>query len=117
MYIDNNIEDVGKYKKKKDSSKSKSSKKADHKHEYTEVLLRDVGDIQHIRYRRAEVCKICGKIGHIHFFETKPHASGGRVVIQDGELIEMYKNLPRLTCTGDWPEYVDDISRIKELLL
>lgn len=56
--------EIPKHRKKKQSSTSKSSIKSKHKHEYKEVLL-----IHNDRPHWATVCKICGKIGDLHFFE------------------------------------------------
>ena len=71
--IDNEIQ---KYRKKKQSSTSKSSTKSKHKHEYKEVLL-----IHNNKPHWATVCKICGKIGDLHFFETERTEQGGDVNI------------------------------------
>jgi len=50
--------DVASYKKKKTSSKSKSSKRADHKHDYEKVILESW-----LGYEWGGMCKICGRIG------------------------------------------------------
>ena len=64
--MENLNNEIPKHRKKKQSSTSKSNTKSKHKHEYKEVLL-----IHNNRPHWATVCKICGKIGDLHFFETE----------------------------------------------
>ena len=82
--IDN---EIPKHRKKKQSSTSKSSTKSNHKHEYKEVLL-----IHNDRPHWATVCKICGKIGDLHFCET--------------EVFEKYKDLEKYYIDDIWQKYV-----------
>ena len=82
--IDN---EIPKHRKKKQSSTSKSSTKSKHKHEYKEVLL-----IQNNRPHWATVCKICGKINDLHFFED--------------EVFEKYKDLENIVIEDIWQKYV-----------
>ena len=79
--------EIPKHRKKKQSSTSKSSTKSKHKHEYKEVLL-----IHNDRPHWATVCKICGKIGDLHFFET--------------EVFEKYKHLENIVIDDIWQKYV-----------
>ena len=78
--IDN---EIPKHRKKKQSSTSKSSTKSKHKHEYKEVLL-----IHNDRPHWATVCKICGKIGDLHFLKLKSVNLG----LEDLILMKCMKN-------------------------
>ena len=80
-------DEIPKHRKKKKSSTSKSSIKSKHKHEYKEVLL-----IHNNRPHWATVCKICGKIGDLHFFED--------------EVFEKYKDLENIVIEDIWQKYV-----------
>lgn len=59
------IDEVGKYRKKKYGSKSKASKRSNHKHEYKECIIKyknsylGGGESYHL----SSYCKTCGKIG------------------------------------------------------
>ena len=77
--------EIPKHRKKKQSSTSKSSTKSKHKHEYKEVLL-----IHNDRPHWATVCKICGKIGDLHFFETEPYRDGLWRYLDSNEVFEKY---------------------------
>ena len=79
--------EIPKHRKKKQSSISKSSTKSKHKHEYKEVLL-----IHNDRPHWATVCKICGKIGDLHFFETEPYRDG---LYRQLDSDEVFASLPR----------------------
>ena len=96
--IDN---EVPKYRKKKQSSTSKSGTKSKHKHEYKEVLL-----IHNDRPRRATVCKICGKIGDLHFFETEPYRDGLWRYLDSDEVFEKYKDLENIVIDDIWQKFV-----------
>ena len=95
--IDN---DIPKHRKKKQSSTSKSSTKSKHKHEYKEVLL-----IHNDRPYWATVCKICGKIGDLHFFEAEKCEFGFRSLDSD-EVFEKYRNLENIVIEDIWQKYV-----------
>ena len=88
--------EIPKHRKKKQSSTSKSSTKSKHKHEYKEVLL-----IHNNSPHWATVCKICGKIGALHFFETEKTEEGYCIVLETDEVVEKYKHLEKY--------YIDDI--------
>ena len=85
--IDN---EIPKHRKKKQSSTSKSSTKSKHEHEYKEVIL-----IHNGRPHWATVCKICGKIDYLHFFETEKCEFGYRSLDSD-EVFEKYKDLENI---------------------
>ena len=84
----------------KQSSTSKSSTKSKHKHEYKEVLL-----IHNDRPHWATVCKICGKIGDLHFFETEKCEFCYRR-LDDDEVYEKYKDLENIVIDDIWQKYV-----------
>ena len=87
--IDN---EIPKHRKKKQSSTSKSSTKSKHKHEY--------------RPQCATVCKICGKIGDLHFFEAEPYRDGMWRQLDYDEVFEKYKDLERIVIEDIWQKYV-----------
>lgn len=94
----NNLDnEIPKHHKKKPSSISKSNAKSKHKHEYKPCLL-----IHNERPHWATVCKICGKINNLRFFEVEkikgqPYARQ----LDDDEVFEKYNDLKRY--------YIDDI--------
>ena len=88
--------EIPKYRKKKQSSTSKSDTKSKHKHEYKEALL-VYNDYPHF----GTVCKICGKITDLHFFETVKTEEGYCIVLETDEVFEKYKHLEKY--------YIDDI--------
>ena len=95
--IDN---EIPKHRKKKQSSTSKSSTKSKYKHEYKEVLL-----IHNDRPHWATVCKICGKIGVLHFYETEKCEFGCRGLDAD-EVFEKYNDLENIVIEDIWQKYV-----------
>ena len=96
--IDN---EIPKYRKKKQSSTSKSGTKSKHKHEYKEVLL-----IHNDRPHWATVCKICGKIGDLHFLETEPYRDGMWRYLDSNEVFEKYKDLENIVIDDIWQKFV-----------
>ena len=96
--IDN---EIPKYKKKKKSSISKSSTKSKHKHEYVECLLIEKG-----RPYRAIVCKFCGKIYDIYFFESGQCEDGMQRMLDDDEVFEKYKDLEKIEIESVFQKYV-----------
>ena len=95
--IDN---EIPKHRKKKQSSTSKSGTKSKHKHEYKEVLL-----IHNNKPHWATVCKFCGKINDLHFFETEKCEFGYRSLDSD-EVFEKYNNLEKIVIDDIWQKYV-----------
>ena len=53
----------------------------------------------------ATVCKICGKIGDLHFFETEKCEFGYRSLDSD-EVFERYKDLENIIIDDIWQKYV-----------
>ena len=96
--IDN---EIPKYKKKKPSSTSKSSTKSKHKHEYIERLLIEKGHPY-----RAIVCKICGKIYDIYFFESGQCEDGMQRMLDVDEVFEKYKDLEKIEIESVFQKYV-----------
>ena len=93
--------EIPKHRKKKQSSISKSSTKSKHKHEYKEVLLIH-NDSPHL----ATVCKICGKIGDLHFFEAEPYRDGMWRQLDSDEVCEKYNDLEKIVIEDIWQKYV-----------
>ena len=85
-------DDVGKYRRKKKSNISRSSEKSDHKHQYTDCLLKYTYMHGYTGYTRAEYCSVCGKLNNkgIKFFEVGPDHK----ILSPDETKEKYKHLP-----------------------
>ena len=71
-----------------------------HKHEYKEILL-----IHNDKPHWATVCKICGKIGDLHFLETEKCEFGYRG-LDDEEVFEKYNYLENIVIEDIWQKYV-----------
>lgn len=87
----NIVDEEPKYRKKKESSTSKSKTKSKHKHEYVECLF-----INKSHPHRGTYCKICGKIGDIHFFEAERTDAGYYRQLDYDEVFKMYKHLDQV---------------------
>ena len=96
--IDN---DIPKHRKKKQSSTSKSSTKSKHKHEYKEFLL-----IHNDKPHLATVCKMCGKINDLCFFESERCEDGMQRMLDDDEVFEKYKDLEKIEIESVFQKYV-----------
>lgn len=96
--IDN---EIPKHKKKKLSSTSKSSTKSKHKHEYKEVLL-----IHNNKPHWATICKICGKINDLHFFESERIEEGYYRSLDADEVLEKYKDLEKIEIEDIFQRYI-----------
>ena len=99
--MENLNNEIPKYHKKKQSSTSKSSTKSKHKHEYKPCLL-----IHNNHPHWATVCKICGKIGNLHFFETEHTEDGYYRSLDNDEVYEKYKDLEKYYIEDIWQKYV-----------
>ena len=93
--------EIPKHRKKKQSPTSKSSTKSKHKHEYKEVLL-----IHNDRPHWAAVCKICGKIGDLHFFEAESYRDGMWRQLDYDEVYKKYNDLENIVIEDIWQKYV-----------
>ena len=93
--------EIPKHRKKKQSSTSKSSTKSKHKHEYKEVLL-----IHNGRPHWATVCRICGKINDLHFFETERTDDGYHRSLDSDEVFKKFKDLEKYYIEDIWQKYV-----------
>jgi len=87
----NDINEVGKYTKKKDSNVSKASAKANHKHDYKEVLLIEA---KSGRPKLGTVCSICGKI--YNWVSPASHEGSFYRMLSDEEIFEQYKDYERI---------------------
>ena len=54
----------------------------------------------------ATVCKICGKIGDLHFFEAEPYRDGMWRQLDSNEVCEKYKYLEKIVIDDIWQKYV-----------
>lgn len=93
-----------KYRKKKDSSTSKSSSKSDHKHDYSKECLLIVEGNVHPKH--AVYCSICGKIKNTIFFETEKEEGGLYRVLDSDEVYEKYKDLDHIFVKDVWQQYI-----------
>ena len=85
------VDEVGKYRKKKNSNTSKGWLKARHKHEYVECLYIIHGKPHHGTY-----CKLCGKIRNIMFLETERTSEFAGRFLSDEEIYEKDRHLERI---------------------
>lgn len=90
-----------KYRKKKPSNVSKSSKKAKHRHKYEEVLFEynsDIGTgIMHCLGKRCQVCGLL-KVGQL--FESDRLDNGCYRLLSDEEVVERHRDIPRVFLPG-----------------
>ena len=93
--------EIPKHRKKKQSSTSKSNTKSKHKHEYEPCLL-----IHNRHPHWATVCKICGKINDLHFFEIEHTEEGYYRSLGDDEMFEKFKDLEKYYIEDIWQKYV-----------
>lgn len=120
------IEEVGKYRTKKESNVSKSNRKSKHKHLYKECLIQY--DYEYLGSHRtrthlASYCSVCGKIGEklkdtivtdynrVGFTESKFKYFS---IISDEELIEKYSDKMPLFHIDKCTDNYVDISILKE---
>ena len=102
MDIINFIDDEEpKYRKKKRSSTSKSTTKSKHKHEYTECLF-----IHNEHPHRGTYCRLCGKVGDLHFFEVEKTDDGMWRQLDYDEVLEMYKHLEQIKVDDIFQRYI-----------
>ena len=52
------------------------------------------------------MCKICGKIGDLHFFETEKRDEGYYRSLDSDEVFEKYKHLEKYYIEDIWQKYV-----------
>ena len=96
-----NYNEIPKYRKKK-PSKSKSSRKANHKHQYEDCLLVDEENRPH----KAQYCTICGKINNVNVFETMREDGGFYRMLTCDEVFQKYKGLKQFKVKDMWDKYV-----------
>ena len=75
---------TGKSKKKK-----KQTKKANHKHEYRDVLCKTADGHLHT----GQQCKVCGKLQNINYFMFGKTAYGYLKILSDTEIRKQYPDL------------------------
>lgn len=88
-----NYEGVPKYKKK---ASKKAPAKSNHKHDYSEeVLVHTISTNRDVSwYSLGKRCKICGKTKIVRGFFTKPAGPASLVMLENSEVLAMYKGLP-----------------------
>lgn len=90
------------YRKKPYSHRSKASAKSKHKHIYEECLL----ETSEKEYYRATRCKVCGKIGEVHFFEAeRDEKLNAARLIPRSEVKGMYLDLPVYYVDSIWDKF------------
>lgn len=87
------VDETPKYRKKAKSNTSRADKKATHKHQYREVLLRNSSNNCRTYITLGEVCDICGKTQTKQFLITKKTPSGTFLVLDPDKIVEMYPSL------------------------
>lgn len=97
-----NEDEIGKYKKKKESNISKSKRKSNHKHEYKDCLLIEKENKPH----KSKYCVICGKIDDVKFFETTKLNEHFYRQLKDKEIFDKYKELEQFYVDSIWNKYV-----------
>ncbi len=81
--------EIPRFKKRRQSSISKSVAKSKHRHEYEECLFVD----KYGEHHKGNYCFICGKIGHVDIIETVRERGGWRRKLTENEICEKYKHL------------------------
>lgn len=101
------VNDIPKHIKKKDSSVSKSQVKANHKHQYEDVLFIEK-EYRHLH--KGTCCSICGKVGNMKLQDTEKLADGRYRVLSYSEMEEKYKDssLPRVEIETVFEKYAPD---------
>lgn len=102
--MNNNYEDIPKYRKKKESSTSKSNIKSEHKHNYSKKCLLITKDSKRPYY--ATYCSVCGKIENVSFFESVKEDGGHYRALNTDEIYEKYKDLEKIYVNNIWQKYV-----------
>lgn len=95
--------DVPKYKKKRPSSRSKSSKRSDHRHDYSrDVLVKVVSpNFSRAIYFVGKQCTICGKIANKpREYPDGRNEDGSYYLLDEDEILKKYSHLPLITHQG-----------------
>lgn len=85
-------DETTKYKKKRPSDTSHARRKSKHKHDYADCLLRTPEGA----LRKAQACRICGKIYDIKYMLTKKISDRLLQVMTADEIKELYSELPEI---------------------
>lgn len=115
MALITTIDDIPKHIKKKDSSVSKSQVKANHKHQYEDVLFVDK-EYRHLH--KGTCCSICGKVGDMKMHDTEKLEDGRYRALSNSEMKEKYEgsSLPRIEIETVFEKYAPDfVNYIKGL--
>lgn len=90
--------EVAKYRKKKNSSKSRSNNKADHKHELTKCLFQSES-----RLYLGSYCKHCGKINN-WVTPTEKFGDGRYASLSTEEILNRFTELEIIEVDDLWNE-------------
>lgn len=103
--MNNQENDIPKYKKKKDSSRSNSKSKSNHKHNYAKCLITHSSN----NYYPATYCTVCGKIGKLDFLpliDDEKFYNFKRIMTNE-EICNLYKDCPIFVVPKLFSKYVD----------
>lgn len=99
MNKDNLLNEIPKYKKKK---QSKKVKRANHKHVYVNGLAKVDNN-----YSRIEYCNICGRINKMNILETEENSETKFArLLTNEEIYEKYKHLNQFNLNSYHDKYV-----------
>lgn len=99
--VENVVAEISKYKKKRDSSISKSYIKTKHKHMYKDCLFVDKKE----RCQKGMYCIICGKVGEISL-GIERITGNSYIRLTDKEIYEKYKHLELVEIERIIPKYL-----------
>lgn len=99
--MNNRNDDTPKYRKKKDSSKSKIKNRANHKHDYIDAVFYTEGWIPMI----GTYCKICGKVYTVKFLTGLDFSSKHREENLNN-FCEKYGDLEFIELETVYPKYI-----------
>lgn len=105
--VHKDVEEVAKYRKKRESSISKSQRKAKHKHMYKGCLFVDKKGF----YNKSEYCTICGKVGEISSGTERITGNCYRR-LTNKEIYEKYKHLELVEIESYIPKYLPERNKL-----
>lgn len=107
--MNDNYEEIPKYKKKKDSSSSKSKEKSKHKHQYIQCIL--TSPKSHFTYK-GEYCKVCGKLNSINIL-IENFKNGQIATLSLEEACKKYEGLEVIEVDDIWQKYIPVSKEVK----
>lgn len=95
------IQEVPRHQKKKESNTSKSRAKSDHKHLYCDCLfITEEG-----KPYKGKYCTVCGKVHDVELYSVNKF-NGYYVAFTENELYEKYSELPKLKISSIFNKYI-----------